>query len=190
MAVVGPGTGLGVAGLLPKGAGWRAVPGEGGHATLGARTDLESEVLAVLRRRYDHVSAERVLSGQGLCDLHQALCTVRGQPTTELAADAVTTQAVDDPLCADTVGLFTDFLATVASDVALVFDADGGVFIGGGIVPRLGALFDAERFRARFIDKGRFSGHCDAMPTHLITHPYPGLVGLAHAPLAALDTSV
>ena len=180
MAVVGPGTGLGVAGLLPDGDGWRPVPGEGGHATLAPRTDLEAEILAVLRRRYDHISGERVLSGQGLSDLHDALRRVRGLSDQALPADAVTERADEDAVCREAIELFCDFLATVASDVALVFGASGGVFIGGGMIPRFGYRFDAERFRRRFVDKGRFSGHCDAMPTLLITHPQPALLGLAH----------
>lgn len=181
MAVIGPGTGLGVGGLLPDDRGWRPVPGEGGHATLAARTDLEAEILAVLRQRHDHVSGERVLSGQGLSDLHDAVCTVRKLDRARLPAETITERAADDPACRETIDLFTDFLATVASDVALVFNAGGGLFVGGGIVPRLGTRFDADRFRRRFVDKGRFSAHCDAIPTFLVTRPNPALLGLAWA---------
>ena len=148
-ALIGAGTGLGVSGLLPTDANdhWVAIAGEGGHVTLAAQNDTEYRVIELIRQRYGHVSAERVLSGQGLVDLVQALtmdsglgdppdASTRRRMSTPAEVlqqdqgDAVATQAVD---------LFCGFLGTVAGDLALTLGARGGVYIGGGIVPRLSA---------------------------------------------------
>jgi glucokinase len=183
MAVLGAGTGLGVAGLLPHDDRWLAVAGEGGHTTLAAQTAEEIEILAGLARRYDHVSAERVLSGPGLAALHDVMREIRGlSPRPLTAADVVEAADRDqDPTALAVIAHFADFLGTVASDTALTFGATGGVFLAGGVVPKMGALFPADRFRARFEAKGRFSSFCADIPTHLITHPNVALVGLAGA---------
>ncbi|MCR9177258.1 MAG: glucokinase [Alphaproteobacteria bacterium] len=183
MAVLGPGTGLGVAGLLPHGQRWVVVAGEGGHTTLAAQTPEEGEILAGLARRHGHVSAERALSGPGLAALHDVIREIGGLPPRPLtAADLVEIATRDeDPAALQVIGHFADFLGTVASDTALTFGATGGVFLAGGVLPRIGALFPAARFRARFETKGRFSDYCAQIPTRLITHPNVALVGLAGA---------
>jgi glucokinase len=190
MVVLGPGTGLGVACALPEQDGWRVIPGEGGHATLAAQNETEDKVVAYLRGLHGHVSAERALSGPGLADLHDAVRAVQGLPGRPLTPEQVTAEAANDPVCAKVIDLFTGFLATVAGDLALTLNARGGVFIAGGIVPRLGELFDGGRFRRRFTTKGRLAGYLDPMPTRLITLPQPALLGLAKAADRLLNSSV
>ena len=186
MAVLGPGTGLGVGGLIPVGdlAGgrWHPVPGEGGHATLAARTVGEARLLAILGQRYPHVSAERVLSGPGLAALHDAVLAERGLAASGLDAAGVVGRARSgDEAALRTLDHFADFLGTAAADLALTFGATGGVFLAGGVIPNMGPLFPADRFRARFEDKGRFSRYCAEIATFLITRDDAALLGLAHA---------
>lgn len=179
---IGPGTGLGVAGLVPaENGGWVPVPGEGGHVTLPALTDAEAAVLAVLRRRIDHVSAERVLSGIGLPALDAAVAVVEGAPPRpDRESEAVLAAARGGEARAlRAVGMFVDLLATVAGDLALTFGATGGVFLAGGMPHYLGELFDHARFRARFEAKGRMSVYLLRVPTAIVTHPQPGLLGLS-----------
>jgi glucokinase len=184
LAVVGPGTGLGVGAVLRTRAGWQAVPGEGGHATLAATDQLEAEVVTVVRRTYPHVSAERLLSGIGLPMLHAALAEVQGlgtvQPTTTEAIVATGVNA-QDPLSAATLDLFCALLGSFAGNVALTLGARGGLFIGGGIVPRFAERFFASAFRARFEAKGRFRDYLAAVPTALITDTQAALTGAALA---------
>lgn len=184
MALLGPGTGLGVSGLLPQGGGrWSAVSGEGGHVTLAATDEHEAAILAVLRQRFGHVSAERVLSGAGLVNLYGAQCAVNGVAALQLSPSDVTDAALDgsDPLCAQAVQRFTAFLGNAAGNLALTLGARGGVFIGGGIVPRLGEHFDAALFRQHFEAKGRFADYLKAMPTSVITAAAPALIGASNA---------
>ncbi len=183
LAVIGPGTGLGVAGLLPTRHGWVAVPGEGGHATLAAADDFEAAVLAAARRDFPHVSAERLLSGIGLPVLHSAVAAVLGQPTGLLTAGDIVERGLagDDAACQRTVDSFCALLGSFAGSVALVLGARGGVYIGGGIVPRLGETFFASRFRERFEAKGRFQAYLQAVPTFLITDTLAALSGAALA---------
>jgi glucokinase len=185
-AVIGPGTGLGVSGLVPDGRnGWLPLSGEGGHVTLAATNDAEADLLAALRARFGHVSAERVISGSGLVNLHRALCERDGvaAPHPALTPSDVTRKAVqgDDPRCAETVRLFTAFLGDVAGNLALTLGARGGVYLGGGILPRLGAHFDGGLFRQRFEQKGRFQAYLQGIPVWLITAEVPALLGVARA---------
>lgn len=184
IALLGAGTGLGVSGLVPQGAGrWSAISGEGGHVTLAATDDHEAAILAVLRQRFGHVSAERVLSGAGLVNLYAALCALSGVAERSLSPSDVTDAALDgsDPLCAQAVQRFTAFLGNAAGNLALTLGAHGGVYVGGGIVPRLGSRFDEVLFRRHFEAKGRFADYLKPMPTHLITAAAPALIGASHA---------
>ena len=184
MAVVGPGTGLGVGSVVPvPGSAWVALPGEGGHATLAPADDLESALLACVRQQYPHVSAERLLSGIGLPVLHQALADVLGQPTAALSAAEVVDlgEAGSHALCSQTLDLFCALLGGFAGNVALTVGARGGVFIGGGIVPRFADRFFASAFRQRFEAKGRFQPYLAAIPTALITDTLAALGGAALA---------
>jgi glucokinase len=182
LAVVGPGTGLGVAGLLRCRDRWQAVPGEGGHATLAAADAFEAEVLKAAREQWAHVSAERLLSGIGLPVLHEAVAKVRGSRTEPMLAPQIVDAALAGQAdAAATIRAFTGFLGGFAGNVALTLGARGGVYIGGGIVPRLSACFDAELFRLRFESKGRFDAYLQAVPTRLITDTLAALSGAAAA---------
>jgi len=183
LAVIGPGTGLGVAGLVPTAHGWVAVPGEGGHASLSPADDFESALLAAVRRDFAHVSAERLLSGIGLPVLHKAVADVLGRPDAALAAEDIVERGLgaQDEVCARALDSFCALLGSFAGNVALVLGARGGVFIGGGIVPRLGERFFQSRFRERFEAKGRFQSYLQAIPTALITDTLAALGGAAMA---------
>ncbi|MDP1899592.1 MAG: glucokinase [Rubrivivax sp.] len=183
LAVIGPGTGLGVAGLLPTAQGWVAVPGEGGHASLSAADEFESQLLAVVRREYAHVSAERLLSGIGLPVLHRAVAAVLGAPADTLGAGEIVERGLSglDDVCSRSLDAFCALLGGFAGNVALVLGARGGVYIGGGIVPRLGERFFESRFRERFEAKGRFQPYLRAIPTALITDTLVALSGAAAA---------
>ena len=188
-AVLGPGTGLGVAALLPSAGGWRPLTTEAGHMTLAAVNAEEDALIARLRREYDHVSAERVLSGHGLTLLYHALADLSGEHVPAgprdamrggITPDRITAAAHDgsDPLAARTIEFFCRFLGTVAADAALAYGATGGVYIAGGIVPRLGPLFASSGFRDRFERKGRFSELLRTVPTFVVTAEYPAFAGL------------
>ena len=183
LAVIGPGTGLGVGAVVQTTHGWVALPGEGGHATLAPADDFESAVLAQVRCHYDHVSAERLLSGIGLPMLHQAACAVAGQASAANSAQDIVEfgLAGSDPACSQTLDLFCALLGGFAGSVALILGARGGVYIGGGIVPRLGERFFASSFRDRFEAKGRFRDYLKAIPTPLITDTLAALTGTALA---------
>lgn len=180
-AVIGPGTGLGVAGLVATPSGYVALPGEGGHATLAPADDFDAALLAAVRREHAHVSAERLLSGIGLPVLHRGVAAVLGQAAPALATEDIVGRALagDDTVCTQTIEVFCALLGSFAGNVALVLGARGGVYIGGGIVPRLGELFFASRFRERFEAKGRFEPYLKAIPTLLITDTLAALTGAA-----------
>jgi glucokinase len=181
IAVLGAGSGLGVSGLVPAGGHMVPLSGEGGHATMAPITERESAVLAALRRHLDHVSAERVLSGPGLVNLYNALCEIGGVPARQYTAAQITDADTcrDDALCAETTAMFCAMLGTVASNLALTLGAKGGVYIAGGIVPRLGERFAASPFRERFEAKGRFRDYLAAIPTYVVTHKLPAFLGCA-----------
>ncbi len=192
MAVLGAGTGLGVSGLVADGrGGWAAVVGEGGHTTLAGGSAREASLLAVLRERFGHVSAERALSGPGLVNLYEAVCVLDGEAAESLAPADVLARALGEASvrcvqCEEALAAFAALLGSVAGNLALTLGARGGVYIGGGIVPRLGTRFDTLPFRARFEDKGRFRSYLAAIPTWVITAEAPALLGAARA----LDQSV
>ncbi len=185
IAILGPGTGLGVSGLIPdKTDGWIALSGEGGHVSLPAETAEDAKIIDCLRARHGHVSAERVLSGQGLVDLRAAIAAIEGTTPPTMSPADITAAALDgtEAFSVRTVEAFCAMLGTVAGDLALTLGAHGGVFIAGGIVPRLGRLFAASAFRARFEDKGRFRDYLSSIPTYVVTHKALAMVGLANLP--------
>jgi glucokinase len=182
LALIGPGTGLGVSGLVftADGRAQVALDGEGGHVTLCANDEEEERVIRRLRERFGHVSAERVLSGQGLENLHEA---VSGSAPALTAAD-ITARALAgaDDACVRTVDLFCAMLGSVAGNLVLTLGARGGLYVGGGIVPRLGEAFRRSRFRARFEDKGRMAAYLRPIPAYVITaETSPALLGAARA---------
>jgi glucokinase len=185
LALLGPGTGLGVSGLLRGADGTDSVlSGEGGHVTLAAADDEEAAVIDWLRRRFGHASAERALSGQGLENLHQAWAALHGQAAEPLSAAQISERGLkgSDPACDAALGLFLGLLGNVAGNLALTLGALGGVYIGGGIVPRLGTRIDASRLRQRFEQKGRFAGYLSRIPMWVIqSGGEPALRGAARA---------
>jgi glucokinase len=186
IGLVGAGTGLGVSGLLPLAADrWLPIAGEGGHVTLAAGNAQEYAVIEQLRARYGHVSAERVLSGPGLVDIYHALHALNPGEGREITAPAEVlerAQRLPDSTAAQALEMFCGLLGSVAGDLALTLGARGGVYIGGGIVPRLGAQFEQSAFRARFENKGRFRAYLQAIPTWVITTSVsPALQGAARA---------
>ena len=186
MGLVGAGTGLGVSGLLPDGhGGWVPLEGEGGHVTLPATTARERTVMDGLIRRYGHASAERVCCGQGLVDTCAILCEADGVTVQGLdSASAVSEAALKagHPQALETLNTFCAMLGSVAGNLALTLGARGGVYVGGGIVPRLGAWFDTSPFRERFDNKGRFTRLLQGMPVWVITSAQsPALLGAARA---------
>ncbi|MBX6419735.1 MAG: ROK family protein [Nevskia sp.] len=172
--VLGPGTGLGVALLVP-GEDWRVLPGEGGHVDLAAADEEEMELLHRLRAAHGRVCAETVLSGPGLERLYAALA-----PGERLRAEQVAAAAWQgrEP-AVRAVHRFTRWLGHFAGGLALTAGAGGGVYIAGGIVPAWGERFDAGAFRAGFEDQPRFSERLRAIPAYVVTHPQPGLLGAA-----------
>ena len=189
MAVLGPGTGLGVAACVPApGGGHVALASEGGHVTLAPADDAEGELLAVLRRQLGgHVSAERVLSGIGLPALHRAVCALRGVPDAGLSAEQVTAGALNtsDPQCIEAMTRFCAMLGGFAGNVALTLGARGGVFLAGGIAQKLAPALQASRFRERFEAKGRFSRYLAGIATGIVMAPHAALTGAAQALLGA-----
>ena len=185
MAVIGPGTGLGVGAIVPKTfTSWRPISSEGGHMSLSPATVFESEVLRAAWKERQHISAEAFLSGTGLPILYRAIGTVRGEPfDAAITADQIGSlaSAGSDALCSFTINTFCEMLGTMAGNVALLFCARGGVFIGGGIVPKILPLFIASGFRIRFESKGRFADYLAAIPTTVITGETATLSGLAAA---------
>ena len=186
MGLLGAGTGLGVSGLLPDGrGGWVPLEGEGGHVTLPATSARERLVMDGLIRRYGHASAERVCCGQGLVDTCAILCEADGVTTQGLdSASAVSEAALKagHPQALETLTLFCAMLGSVAGNLALTLGARGGVYVGGGIVPRLGAWFDGSPFRERFENKGRFTPLLQGIPVQVITSAQsPALLGAARA---------
>ena len=173
--LIGPGTGLGVASLIPQGNRWIAVGGEGGHVTLPAADDHEAAAIAAIRQRFGHCSAERVISGPGLSLLHQVLNGGEEIDATEIARRADAGEAAAEA----TLEMFFRLLGTVAANLALTIGAFGGVYIGGGIAPRHRARFVASGFRERFESKGRYGDYLGSIPTYLIVASHPTLIGLA-----------
>ena len=181
LAALGPGSGIGVSALVPSADSWTVMTGEGGHVSLPALTSEEQDAIALLRERFGHCSAERVLSGQGLVNLYVALAELagRGQPTVT-PEDVTRLAAQREPLARKTLQMFFAMLGTVAGDLALTTGALGGVYIAGGIVPRLVDTLAQSQFRARFETKGRYSGYMAEIPTYVITTALPAFRGLKY----------
>ncbi len=200
LAVLGPGTGIGMSGLVPTpSGGWAAISGEGGHATLAPADEREADILAWTRRHHPHVSIERLVSGTGLPLLHAAVGVVDGytlddggeggdaDAASPLSAADITARALAGEAHAHaTLATFCAMLGSAAGNLALTLGARGGVYVGGGIPPRIESFLGASQFRARFEGKGRFSEYLGPIPTWLIDARAPALRGAAHA-LARLD---
>lgn len=180
MAVIGPGTGLGMAGVVRREGGMTIVPTEGGHATLPGTTPREDAVIAHLRHKLGHVSAERALSGPGLENLHSAIAAIDEIAVSSRTAAEITREALDRscPVSVAAVDMFCAMLGTVTGNLALLFRARSGVYIAGGIVPRLVDILERSEFGARFIAKGRFQPYLESIPTAVIVSPDVAFLGL------------
>lgn len=181
MAVLGAGTGLGVAHLLPVNDQFVPLPGEGGHIDWAAQTEQEWFIQQTLASEYGHVSPERLLSGPGLEAIYKALALYQQQETAPLTASQIAAQALSggSALASATVAQFFASLGSVAGDLALTLSTFGGVYIAGGIAPKLLPLLADSEFRARFEAKGRFSAFNRQIATYVVTAEQPGLVGAA-----------
>jgi glucokinase len=191
IGIVAPGTGLGEAFLVWNGAGYKASPSEGGHVNFGPATQVELELLGYLLARFDHVSYERVCSGQAIPNLYgffrdyqkmvepgwlQESLVSSPDPTRVIIQAAVDEKA---EICVETLRLFLDILASEAGNLALKVMATGGIYIGGGIPPRILSKIDRERFKTAFTRKGRFSKLLSKIPVHVIVKPDVALFGAA-----------
>jgi glucokinase len=182
VGILGPGTGLGVSALVTGTTGAPTVLAtEGGHVTMAATDAREAAVLAWLSRHFGHVSAERVLSGPGLVNLHRALAALAGQSPVAETPEEISARALDGscPLCRETLALFFALLGTMAGNLALTLGARGGVYLAGGILPGLRDALVASAFRHRFEAKGRFQSYLAPIPVRLIVHPQPAFAGLS-----------
>ncbi|MCU0774642.1 MAG: glucokinase [Ideonella sp.] len=183
IGLIGPGTGLGVSGLIPTGDRWVTLATEGGHAGFAPADDREVRILQYAWRKLPRVSAERLVSGPGLELIHEALAAEGAGPgpVPPLGAAEIVRRALDgeDARCRDALDVFCAMLGTMASDLALTLGATGGIYVGGGIVPRLGEYFDRSPFRERFEAKGRFTGYVARIPTYVITGPNPAFHGVS-----------
>jgi glucokinase len=180
MVVLGPGSGLGVAGLVGDGARQIVVASEGGHATLPATSVREDAVLDHLRKRFGHVSAERVLSGPGIENLYRAIAAVDGFDVPSRHAAEITNAALQGtcPTSRAALDMFCAMLGGFAGNVALTYGARGGVYIAGGIAPRILDYLAASEFRSRFEQKGRLRDYLEAIPSHVIVHSAATFLGL------------
>ncbi|MES2318477.1 MAG: glucokinase [Pseudomonadota bacterium] len=181
LGLVGAGTGLGVSGLIPCKSSWTALLSEGGHVTFSPGSEMEVAVLRFAWREFDHVSAERFLSGDGIELLYRALADHAGQQAEPIDAPEISRRALagECPLCDQAIEMFCAMLGTVAGNLAITLGAQGGIYIGGGIVPRLGERFAASCFRKRFEKKGRFVHYLAQVPTFVITAEYPAFLGVS-----------
>ena len=182
IAVLGPGTGLGVSGLIPNGDRWIALASEGGHVSFAPRDDAELAIWQYARIQYGHVSAERLINGAGLSLIDSALANAENDVSNRSPAEITAAALAGEARARATLYHFSAFLATVAADLVLTLGARGGVYLCGGILPRVADYFIKESpFNARFTDKGRFAAYLDAVPVWLVTAENPGLLGAAEA---------
>lgn len=181
LGLIGAGTGLGVSGLIPGKDGWTALLSEGGHVSFSPVNPKEVAILQFAWKEFEHVSAERLMSGAGIELIYRALADQQGVAAEPLSAADISTRALagECPLCDDVIETFCRMLGTIASNIAITLGAQGGIYIGGGIVPRLGERFDKSGFRARFEQKGRFNKYLCQVPTWVITAEYPAFVGVS-----------
>jgi glucokinase len=185
IGVLGPGSGLGVSGLVWTPDGWVPLSGEGGHATMAAGDARETAVLERMRERFDHVSAERVLSGPGLVNLYNILAELEGVPAAPFTPAQIADRHLGEaePIARAALAMFCAMLGSFAGNLALTLGARGGVYIAGGIVPRLVPSLLDSAFRMRFEAKGRFQPYLATIPTYVVAHPIPAFLGL----MALLD---
>ncbi|MCL7715045.1 glucokinase family protein [Stenotrophomonas mori] len=180
--VVGPGTGLGAAVWIPVGMRSVVLATEAGQASLAAGNELEMAVLQHMLRGRGHVSIEHgALSGPGLLNLYNALCAVRGNAPVHTTPDAVSAAACEgsDPLAVDTLHLFCGILGSTIGDMALLYGIQGGIYLAGGILPKLGPFLLGSTFVERFLNKGPMTRALQRIPVKLVEHGQLGVIGAA-----------
>ncbi len=180
--VLGPGTGLGVATLMPFGKSWMPQPGEGGHANFSPVNALQRAILSVLTTDNNYISVENLVSGSGLERLYTAIGQVRGENVAPLKAAEITSSALEknNPVAAEAVNVFLSVLGSAAGNAALTLGAFGGVYLTGGILPKIDALIDSSDLVSTFEDKGPMQSLLADNPVYLVTGPTPALAGAAH----------
>jgi len=181
LGLLGAGTGLGVSGLIPCGGSWTALCSEGGHVGFSPANALEVAILQFAWKEFEHVSAERFLSGAGVELIYRALADHQGLPQDGATAPEISRRALagECALSSQVLDVFCGMLGCAAGNLAVTLGAQGGVYIGGGIVPRLGERFASSCFRSRFERKGRFSAYLSQVPTYVITAEYPAFLGVS-----------
>lgn len=180
VGLIGAGTGLGVSGLIPASGQWIPLAGEGGHATFAPSDEREVAVLRYAWKVWPHVSFERLASGPGIAVIYRALKARSDGHDGDLPMEEIVRRALNlDPLCAEVLDCFCGMLGTVAGNLALTLGATGGIYVGGGVVPRLGEFFERSPFRQRYEEKGRFNAYLRNIPTFVITDEYPTFLGVS-----------
>lgn len=192
-ALLGPGSGLGMATIVPVGSvgmtdsaaasvRWQVLASEGGHADLAPGSHLEAELWNILMTEHSHVSWETVLCGSGIQQLYRAMCALWGAKPEDLSPAEVSSRgiAMADPVCHQTMETFCGLLGSVAGNFALTVAAQGGVYIGGGIVPQMLDFVSTSPLRRRFEEKGAMSDYVKEIPIFVIAEENPGLQGAAH----------
>ncbi len=179
--VLGPGTGLGVAGLVRTGTSWLPIPGEGGHVDMGPRTPRDYEIFPYIELLEGRISGEQILCGRGLVSLYRAICTADGLAAIHTEPKQVTEAAVSgsDPSAQEAVELFAVYLGRLAGDLALIFMARGGVYLSGGIAQKIVPVLQNGGMRAAFNDKAPHSQFMKAIPVFVMTHPLAAVAGLS-----------
>lgn len=183
LALLGPGSGLGMATLIPQPHNqWRVLASEGGHADLAPGSFLEAELWSVLAQQHQHVCWETVLSGPGLVNLYRAISGIWGSAAEDLSPAQISAAGVQmaDPVCHQTLETFAGLLGSAAANFALMVGARGGVYLGGGLVAKLADFLHTSPLRRRFDERGDLSAYVKAIPVHLITQSEPGLLGASH----------
>jgi glucokinase len=181
IGLLGPGTGMGVSGLIPADDRWIALGSEGGHASFAPSDEREDLVLQYARKKWSHVSFERVAAGPGIEIIYRALAArdKKRVPATIDVSEISKRGLEGDPLAAETLDCFCGILGTFAGNIAMTLGSLGGIYIGGGVVPRLGEFFEKSSFRQRFEAKGRFEAYLKSVPTFVITAEYPAFLGVS-----------
>ena len=181
IGIMGAGTGLGVACIVPYSKGYHVLDSEGGHADYSPIDDMQSAVVSMLRARFGRVSLERLLSGKGILNIYTALCSLQHDKVVFETPAEVVAAALDnsDAKALQTLDMFCEGVGTAAGNLALTFGAKGGIYIAGGVIPRFQEFFIKSGFRRKFEDKGRFVSYLQSIPVYLVVRSNLGLLGAA-----------
>ena len=190
VGIIGPGTGLGAVGLRRHGDLYLPISGEASHGGFAPETQVQIDILRALRERFDRVSSERLVSGPGLQNIYWALMRIHGEQRAHLSPAEIFKAAIDntDPLASEAVQMFFEVFGQVAGDLALALGAQDGIFIAGGIAKRYPDLLKNSGFRSGFENKGRYRSLMERVPTQLILHDQPGLLGAAYCALKLFES--